>query len=364
MTVSEKSVRAEASPGRRGTSVQPAVREPMSAGSFVYKEPMRMMSLKAPFNKYVGQVPAEALEVPSMMSVQERRFLYGLSSRYYEGHGIMVDAGIFLGASTRCFGQGLADNPARAAAIEKFGKPVVSFERAIVNPGMPAFFQRNNVKVVAEPGDTFEPALRANVQPVEDVVDLRVGDILETGPVDHPIEILFLDVLKMTEIADFVVREYFPRLIPGRSVVIQQDYFYERLPFIKTYQEHYREYFEYVGEIGSTAVFLCVAEIPRGEPNLEQALDATTQIQLAGIAMNRSNDPTRRFMMALSKLRLVRKLQGANAAKAYLNVIRDDYPEQIEQGQQYARLREAWRSAEQLVRSSKEQQAKAAVEEE
>ena len=231
---------------------------------------------------------------------------------------------------------------------------MVSFERAIVNPGMPAFFARNKVPTTAQPGDSFEPELRANVEPVEDLVDLRVGDILQTGPVDHPIEILFLDVLKSNEIADFVVRTYFPRLIPGRSIVIQQDYFYERLPFIKTYQEHFRDSFDYLGEIGSTAVFLCTAEITPGEPGLEQRLDAATQLQLASVAMHRSSDPTRRFMMALSKLRLIRKLRGATAAKAYLETIRDDYPEQIELGHQYGRLREAWHSAEQIVRAKGE----------
>jgi len=287
-----------------------------------------------------------------MMSVAERRFLYGLASKYYSGQGIIVDAGIFLGASTRCFGEGLRENEVLETAIANWRRPVVSFERGIVTPTMPAFFKRNNIESNLVPGASFIDMVRDNVRSVIDLVDLRAGDITQTGKIDQPIEVLFLDVLKLPEINKFVVENYYTKLIPGRSVVIQQDYFYDLLPYIKTYQEALSSYFTFIGEIGSTAVFLCSKQIPADAPlNIEEKLDAAEQLRLASVALQRSNDPARRFLMALSKARLTRKLLGAKAAQAYLEFVKDEYPDEVEAVEKHPRLRDALRSAELACRA-------------
>jgi hypothetical protein len=310
------------------------------------KEPLRLTHLARPFNRLLGGIPKSVLSVPSMMSVAERRFIYGLASKYYSGEGIIVDAGIFLGASTRCFGEGLRENPSLEKAVAGWRRPIVSFERGIVTPTMPAFFKRNSIETDLSPGDSFAEMLRENVRPVIDMVDLRVGDIMETGKLEQPVEILFLDVLKLPDINKFVVENYYSKLIPGRSVVIQQDYFYDLLPYIKIYQEAFADYFAYIGEIGSTAIFLCTRKIPQEATlQIDEKLDSGEQLRLASIALQRSNDPARRFLMALSKARLTRKLLGAKAAQAYLQFVKSEYPDEVEVDQT-PRLREALRATE------------------
>ena len=158
------------------------------------------------------------------------------------------------------------------------------------------------------------------------------------------------DVLKLPEINKFVVENYYSRLIPGQSIVIQQDYFYDLLPYVKTYQEYFAEYFTYVGEIGSTGVFLCNKKIPQDITiGIEEKLDSDEQIRLASVALQRSIDPTRRFLMALSKVRLIRKLLGAKAAQNYLQFVKGEYPDVDTDGP--ARLREALRGAEMVCRA-------------
>jgi hypothetical protein len=310
------------------------------------KEALRNTNLMRPFNRLVGALPKPVLDVPSMMSVAERRFLYGLASKYYLGEGLIVDAGIFLGASTRCFGEGLRENTHLATISAKWQRPIISFERGIVTPTMPQFFKRNGLEFNASPGDSFSDLVRTNVTPVIDVVDLRMGDILETGAIRERIEILFLDVLKLPEINRFVVENYYSRLIPGRSLVIQQDYLYDLLPYVKTFQEALSEYFTFVGEIGSTAVFLCKKQIPQEATlRIEERVDSSEQLRLASIALQRSTDPARRFLMALSKARLIRKLHGAKAAQAYLEFVKSEYPEEVD-SERSPRLREALRGAE------------------
>jgi len=309
-------------------------------------EPLRMTKLNQSFSRLVGRIPPSALSVPSMMSVPEKRFLYGLASAYYEGHGVIVDAGIFLGASTRCFGEGLQNNPRLQQITRRWKKPVISFERGLINPGMPAFFQRNKLKFSGNVGDSFESEVRRNIEPVKTLIDLRMGDIMQTAHGKEPVEVLFLDVLKLPEISTFVIRSFFPRLIPGRSIVIQQDYFYERLPYIKTQQEFFGAYFEYIGEIGSTAVYRCSKEIDAAALAGLEAVPAAEQLRLSSIAMQRSSDPSRRFLMALSKMRLIGKLYGREAAHEYLVFVKGEFPDQVEATARYSRLNEALTSAE------------------
>lgn len=55
-----------------------------------------------------------------MMSEGERRFLYNIVKSYYSGAGLIVDTGIFLGASTACLGAGVKANPNLAAIVAQW----------------------------------------------------------------------------------------------------------------------------------------------------------------------------------------------------------------------------------------------------
>jgi hypothetical protein len=288
--------------------------------------PMRMTHLYPPFHRLAAEAPPHVLTTPAMMSDEERGLLYNLARRYYRGAGLIVDAGIFLGGSTHCFADGLRHNERTASARARFGKPIVSLERGVVSPTMPAFFARHGFGQQYQPGDSFADLLVHLVKPHLDLVDLRIGDIIETGGVEERVEILFLDVLKAQKIADYAFLEYFPALIPNRSIVIQQDYFFEGLPFIKTYQEFLGAYFDYIGEVGSSAVFRCIAKVPlEALRRLVAGVPAAEQRRLNAIAMQRSLDPTRRLLMALSNTRLVFNLEGSAAAGDYLARVESDF---------------------------------------
>lgn len=312
-------------------------------------KPLQMTRMNAAFAPLVGSIPLSCLDTPSMMSLPEKQFLFGLASRYYAGTGIIVDAGIFLGGSTRCFGEGVRSNPGLEEITRAWPQPIVSYERAIVNPNMPLFFKKHGVTLSAAPGESFESELRRNIEPVKDLVDLRIGDFMDAAELDCPVEILFLDILKAPDLSLRAFRMFHSRLIPGRSVVVHQDYFFEELPWIKTHQEALADYFDFVGEIGSSAVFLCRKEIPRAVlDGLETDLPPAEQLRLASIALHRSADPARRFFMALSKMRLIRKLEGRVAARAYLELVRTEFPEQVAQTKN-RRLTSALRRAEEFL---------------
>jgi hypothetical protein len=311
-------------------------------------EALRIARLTPAFARLMGTISPAATKVPSMMSMLEKRLLFNLARNHYAGEGIIIDAGIFLGASTVCFGDGIRKNAQAAAIGARWAKPIIALERGIINPGMPAFFKRHGVEGMGEPGDSFGPTLERNIAQVAELVDLRLGDILETAAdITSPVEILFLDVLKLPEISRFAIRQFFPRLIPGRSIVIQQDYFIDLLPFIRTDQEFFAEYFTYIGEVCSTALFLCVKAIPESEiERLEAGILPEEQERMASIAMQRSADPARRFMLALSKVRLIRQLYGNPRAQDYLRFVKKEFPGEVVT--HLPRLREALAAIERL----------------
>ncbi len=310
--------------------------------------PLQLTRLDAAFATLVGPIPASCRDTPSMISLPEKQFLFGLASRYYAGKGLIVDAGIFLGASTRCFGEGLRSNPRQEDIVRALPRPIVSYERAIVNPNMPRFFRKHGLPVSAAPGESFEAELRRLIEPVKELVDLRIGDFMDAPELDRPVEILFLDILKSSALSLRAFRLFYPRLIPGHSLVVHQDYFFEELPWIKTHQEGLANYFDFVGEVGSSAVFRCRKAVPRPVLDGLDDLPPAEQLRLASIALHRSADPARRFFMAVSKMRLIRKLQGRAAARAYLESIKAEFPEQVAQTDN-RRLVYALRRAEEFL---------------
>src|SRR5262249_49893454 len=67
------------------------------------------------------------------------------------------------------------------------------------------------------------------------------GDITTTGWEGGPIDVLFLDVLKSWHINDAVHRDFFPSLVPGRSVVVHQDYGWGSHPWVPVTVELMRD---------------------------------------------------------------------------------------------------------------------------
>src|SRR5439155_2533457 len=77
------------------------------------------------------------------------------------------------------------------------------------------------------------------------------------------IDVLFLDVLKTPQINDAVLRDFFPSLVPGRSVVVHQDYGWGYTPWIPITVELMRDSLTLIDwmEWGSH-VFLLQDEVP------------------------------------------------------------------------------------------------------
>lgn len=185
----------------------------------------------------------------TMLCDEEVRLLEYIGSTY-QSIGEIIDAGAFVGGSTISLAKGLL----RAGKVAK----IRSFDLFVAGE-----FE-GNCELINAPGkgSSFRHIYDENISQYSAMIEVNQGDICKFD-FNRPIEILFLDCLKASEVNDFIVPNLFSKLIPGKSIVIQQDYLHEYLPWIHITMELLKDYFIMLThtEVNSV-VYLCVKEIP------------------------------------------------------------------------------------------------------
>ena len=262
-------------------------------------------------------LPPDAVGVPTMLSKMERRLLYSLARDYARDDAAIVDAGSFLGGSTVALLAGVRDR-----AQPWSGPPVESYDLFQVDEYMvPKFFADDRSLRL---GDSFRSRFDAHVARFEVPHVAHEGDITQIGWSGGPIDVLFLDVLKSWEINDAVLRDFFPALVPGRSVIVHQDYGWGDTPWIHIAVELMRDSLVLIDwmEWGSH-VFFVERELPadvlqRGVG----ALDLDAKVALVDDAARRAEGWVL-GMLEISRALLVAERDGPDAGLAELASIRE-----------------------------------------
>jgi hypothetical protein len=254
-----------------------------------------------------------------MLSKMERRLLYSLARDYARGDAAIVDAGCFLGGSTAALLAGVRDRPQQWN-----GPPLASYDLFRVEAfTISKFFAETSVRV----GDSFRPRFDAHVARFDVPHVVHEGDITKMGWEGGPIDVLFLDVLKSWEINDAVLRDFFPSLIPGRSVIIHQDYGWGDTPWIPITVELLRDSLVLLDwmEWGSH-VFFVERELPAGVlENGVARLDVDVKLELIEQAVARAEGWVQ-GMLEISRTFVVAERDGPDAALAELDRVRERYP--------------------------------------
>ena len=281
-------------------------------------DPLRYL-IRRPWR--VVPLPPDAVGIPTMLSKVERRLLYSLARDYAGGDAGIVDAGCFLGGSTAALLAGVRDRP-----VPWTGPPVTSFDLFRVEAfTIPKFFPDDGSVQV---GDSFRPRFDAHVARFDLPHEVHEGDVTKIGWSGGPIDVLFLDVLKSWEINDAVLRDFFPSLVPGRSVIVHQDYGWGETPWIPVTVELLRDSLVLIDwmEWGSH-VFLVERELPADVlENGVGGLDLDAKLELMEQAIARAEGWVR-AMLEISRATLVVERDGPQAALAQLASIRERYPQ-------------------------------------
>jgi hypothetical protein len=264
-------------------------------------------------------LPPDAIGIPTMLSKAERRLLYTLARDVATDEGAIVDAGCFLGGSSAALLAGVRDRAEPWA-----GPPVESYDLFRVEAfTVPKFFAGADVRV----GESFRPRYDAHVARFDVPHVVHEGDIADIGWSGGPIDVLFLDVLKSWQLNDAILRDFFPSLVPGRSVIVHQDYGWGDTPWIPISVELMRDSLVLLDwmEWGSH-VFLVDRELPRDV--LEDGvagLDVTTKIELIDRAVARSEGWVQ-GMVEVARTFLIAERDGRDAALSELRSIAERHP--------------------------------------
>lgn len=199
-------------------------------------------------------------DVPTMLSVTERKMLHWIAREYpfeeSKGSGCIVDAGAFLGGSTLALASGVARNAASGEggvvtirSYDMFIAPNDHYCLDLIGHGRRA-------------GDSVLDLAQINLAAHAHMIKFYAGDFEEQPPPPGPIDILFVDIAKSWELNEAVIRNYFSRLIPVRSLVIQQDTHDQSCPWVNLTMEFFADYFEYLADDSASRVFLATKPIP------------------------------------------------------------------------------------------------------
>jgi len=197
---------------------------------------------------------------PTMLMPPELNLLHWLTSSYYRGEGAIVDGGCFLGGSTYALADGLSTNTtARNAASQTLGKPIHSYD-LFVAPQATWYEELRRFDV--EPEVPFLARFRQHLTPHLDRLEIHAGDLLAQSWSGQPVEILFLDICKSPALHDHATRLWFPRLIPGRSIVVQQDYGWRHYPWGNVMMEAFADHFTVLDDLPvASRAYLCTKGI-------------------------------------------------------------------------------------------------------
>ncbi len=256
--------------------------------------------------------------VPTMLTVTERKMLHWLAREYPFGKsgGCIVDAGAFLGGSTLALASGVARNAATATihSYDMFVAPNDIYCLDLIGHGRRA-------------GDSVLDLAQANVGAHSNLVRFHAGDFAEQAPPSEPIDILFIDIAKSWQLNDVVVRDYFPRLVPGHSLVIQQDTHDQSCPWANLTMEFFADHFEYLVDDTASRLFLATSPIPPHKLATPlQELPVEEKLRLMNACAARAATPEVAFLDNVSTAWILFESVGMQEAIAYLDRISQQQP--------------------------------------
>jgi hypothetical protein len=278
--------------------------------------------------------PVRLEQAVGMLSNNERFLLYKLARDHFLAKGHIVDAGSFFGSSTVSLAEGLKANRYLRAAVARMTKPIVSYDIGFLPApaGAKPPTKREFGKYSYTWGESFVPILKDNIAGHEDVVDLRIGDFLaETWPAERAIEICFIDLAKTNDLNVHGFRHLFPAFIPGRTLLVQQDFFFDRLPWIEVLMGHFAEHFEWLGQAGPSALYRYRSRIPAAKYEIDPYTDLPAEQRIAchQTANHPGLSPRRQLSVALSLCYLLESCRGPREALEELSATRERFGELI-----------------------------------
>jgi len=217
--------------------------------------------------------PPIAEELLGMTSREEQAYLRWYAKEAYDGDGEIVDLGSWMGSSTVPLALGLQDNP----RVRDKAQRIHAYDIFTWEDWMDGSVAGSALAGRYRPGDSFLDEFRRRTARWEPLIETVPGDLTRLGwESAEPIEFLFNDASKSETLAAAILRNFYPYLIAGKSIVVEQDFAHYYTSWVHLVRYRLREWFEPVFHVpfSGSAVFRCTGAVPREVLEEGAALDS------------------------------------------------------------------------------------------
>ena len=190
--------------------------------------------------------PASA--VPTMLNLEERQFYVWLARRMAHVPGAIVDLGCFAGGSSAHLAEGNRQGGGTAPvfAYDNFTATRKSKQNQLYPKGIAPF-----------DGSDMLPLSQRLLAPWPNVTP-RKGRIEDSVWTDGPISLLVQDASKTDETMDQMAEIFFPHLVAGQSLIVQQDELHWKEPWVAVQMERLQTWFAPLCFVpGGMMIYLC-----------------------------------------------------------------------------------------------------------
>ena len=190
-------------------------------------------------------------QIPTMITKEEKLMLSWLAEFFVKGDGHIADLGSFLGGSTAFLAHGLSQNKfvnnVKIHCYDIFNIPTNDLHT------IEHFFPKEKLKFPHD-GDIY-PIFKNNVEAFSDYLVINRNRIENVNPDMDKIELLFIDIMKSPASYNHTLINFIPKLIPGKSIMILQDYLYKNSgPWHTIMMELLDDYFEKITDTNINSV--------------------------------------------------------------------------------------------------------------
>ena len=210
-----------------------------------------------------------------MTTPGERLYLYQYARDHYTGQAAIIELGSWLGSLVAALAEGLQSN----SRIDPNSVRIHAFDNFQFYPWMRDEFSRCQLPIPQQEGESFLDLFTKLMKPWQSMVVAHEQDLSRPQWKPEPIELLVVDVMKSWELANAVLRSFFPHLVPGLSIVLHQDFADFSTPWIILTMHRLRDYFEHVGGVAhsGSVVFRLTKQIPPEMLQQEYSLEEFSQ---------------------------------------------------------------------------------------
>jgi len=174
-----------------------------------------------------------------MISMSERAYLQWFAKHVFENHGAIVDLGSWLGSTTIPLAMGLVQN----AKVDPRLKCIFAYDSFIWRTWMEPNVAGTPLMGKYRDGESFLGEFEKRTESWRERIHVRAGDLLELDWDGGAIEFLLVDAMKSWDLANRVIKSFYPSLVPGRSRVFHQDFAHWFTPWIHLTHYRLRHYF-------------------------------------------------------------------------------------------------------------------------